>query len=175
MDLYMQVGVLLVMASMFAVVISIYADSTARGIEIEKALNKPTVNYSLDSSVTTPTFFVDSRVFTQWAINTRSQRKVFLMYPNTIIPNETLYGQYLHRLTIKQSDADPADRSITVHPQLPSEVKNAYYVNDQNPKTIDYLSVFTQEAKATGRDEMVTVYTFTDSKSSEVIYVCYIK
>lgn len=175
MDLYIQVGVLLVMASMFSLVVYFYADSTSRALEIEKALSKPTVSYSLDSSVTTPTFFVDSRVFTQWAINAKSQRKVFLMYTDSIIPNETLYGQYLHRLTIKQNDADPAERNITVHPQVPSETKNAYYVNDQTPKTVDYLTVFTQEAKARGRDEMVTIYTFTDTLSSEVIYVCYIK
>lgn len=175
MDLYIQVGVLLVMASMFALVVYFYSDSTARGLEIAKALDKPTVNYSLDSSVTTPTFFVDSRVFTQWAINAHGQRKVYLIYPNSIEPSASLYGQYLHKLTVRQSNTDLADRSLTVHPQVPSEVPNAYYVNDQSPKTVDYLSLYQEEAKLKGRDKMVTVYTFTDDLSGEVIYVCYIK
>lgn len=175
MDLYMQVGVLLVMASMFALVAYFYSVSTMTGLRIGDALDKPSVNYSLDSSVTSPTFFVDSRVFPQWAINAKGQRDVFLVYPSNITPDATIYGEYLRSLVIDKSDADPSHRKLIMNPKVPQYTNNALHVLDQAPKTIDYLTLYAQTAKAQGQNKMVTVYTFTDTKSSEVIYICYIK
>ncbi|MFF2798072.1 hypothetical protein [Lysinibacillus xylanilyticus] len=175
MDLYIQVGVLLAIMSMFALVAYFYSVSYETGWRISRSLDKPSVNYSMDSSITTPTFFVDHRNFTQWAINAKGQRQVYLMYPQNIVPADDIYAAYLHRLTVKMSDTDLAYRKLEVHPQVSGDTNNAYYVNDQSPKTVDYLTVFSQEAKAKGKNKMVTVYTFTDNSTGEVIYVCYIK
>lgn len=175
MDLYVQIGVLLAMSAMFSLLAYFYAVNYDTGIRVQKSLDKESVNYSLDSSVTSPTFFVDSRVFTQWAINAKSQRQVYLIYPQSIAPDEALYGAYLHQLDVKLNTKDPADRSLKIRPQSAGNVNNAYYVNDQAPKTVDYLTTFSEEAKVRGRKKMVTVYTFTDSLSSEVIFLCYIK
>jgi len=174
-DLYIQVGVLLVMASMFALVAYFYSVSFATGIETREQLTEPSVNYSLDSSVTTPTFLVDARTFVQWAINAKGQRELFLVYPSSITPAEATYGQYLREITVKLDGGDVSNRSLKIHPQTDTQVSNAYEVSDQSPKTVDYLRVYAEESKLRGSDEMVTVYTFTDSATNAVIYVCYIK
>lgn len=175
MDLYIQVGVILVMASMFALVAYMYGSSTALGIDIHKRLDKPSVNYSLDSSVTSPTIFVDSRVFVQWAVNKKNQRDVYLKYPAVIKPDSALYKEYMYHIEDKTNNKDVSDRRLTIEAKPGKLELNAFKVKDQSPKTLDYLTAFSQQAKQQGTNKMITVYTFINPSTEEVIYVCYIK
>lgn len=174
MDLYIQVGLLFVFASMFSLLVFFYAETTALGIRTGEALERPSVNYSLDTSITTSIFYVDSRVFRQWASNARDQRSVYLMYPNYIAPSN-VYEAYLYELEVGLDPNDPLYRSLKIHPKTGSITPNAFALEGDIPKMVDYISIFADAAKNNGRDGMVTIRTFTDPKTGEVIYLCYIE
>lgn len=175
MDLYIQIGVLLIMATMFSLLAYYYSVSMETGQNAGEKLYEPSVNYSLDSSVTSPTFLVDSRTFVQWALNARGQRQLYLVYPTSIRPSDDYYKEYLRELKITLDTVDISGRSLEVRPKTGSQNSNAFEVSEQSPKVVDYLSLYAEEAKARARNKMVTVYTFSDSSTQEVIYVCYIK
>lgn len=175
MDLYIQIGLLLIFMAAFALVAYFYSVNISQGSTIFKTLDKPSVNYSSDSTITSPTFTVDNRVFTQWAINARDQRQVYLLYPNNLEPDKELYGQFLYEIELTQQDQDPSNRKIDIRPQTPNQVSNALFISDPTNKSLDYLNLFTQEAKNRARDGMITVHTYTDELSGEVIYICQIR
>lgn len=182
MDLYVQIGVFLTMAAMFSLLAYYYSVSMLTGQSAGEKLYKPSVNYSLDTAVTTPTFLVDARTFVQWATNARGQRQLYLVYPTSIEPDDDYYKEYLRELDITIPQGDISGRTLEVLPKSRYEFTgtnafnpNAFEVSEQSAKVVDYLSVYAEEAKARGSNDMVTVYTFSDSSTQEVIYVCYIK
>lgn len=175
MDLYMQIGFILILLTAFSSLIYFTFDAIDRGEQVYNTFAKEGENYSLDSSVTNPMFYVDARTFTQWALNAKSQRDLYLVYPNTIIPDNSIYKQHLRKLDVTLDVLNPSDRKIVLNPNLDSNVNNAYFVNDQSPKTVDYLYLYSEEAKRLSRDKVITVYTFSEDTTDKTIYLAYIK
>lgn len=175
MDLYVQVGMFLVMATMFALVIYFYGISTDIGVDAEDRLYKDSVDYSYDTSITSPTFYVDHRVFVQWAMNASDQRSVYLVYPQAIRPANNVYGQYMRELDIELDTQDKSARKIEVLPQTNRQVSNAFEITGNSGKIVDYLRVYAEHASTVATDKTITVHTFTDPETRAVIYVCFIK
>ena len=169
MDLYVQVGLLLIMAIMFALLAYFYGVAKDIGIETQAELEKDSVSYSLDSSITSPTFYVDYRTFVQWALNASDQRQVYLIYPQTIEPATSAYEQYMWEVTINNGKS-----TVSVEPQV-GHTPNAFFIDEPSGKVVDYLRIFAEEAKKNAQDGTVTVRTYSSSSSKETIYLAFVE
>ena len=175
MDLYFQIGVIFLLLTAFSVLAYFNTDAANRAEAVKDAIYEEPENYSLDSSITTSTFFVDARTFTQWAINAKSQRDVYLTYPQSIKPNESVYKAYMREINVTIDAGDLSNRKLVLKPTTANSNLNSYHVMDQSPKTVDYLTLYSQEAKNLATDKMVTVRTFSEENTGKTIYVTYIE
>lgn len=175
MDLFVQIGVLLLMLTMLSLIFYFGSDTFDRGNKISKQLAQEEVSYSMDSTITTSTFYIDSRAFVQWALTTKEQRAVYLMYQGSVTPDEKLYGAYMYELNVTKEKIDQSNRSLVIKPKTKTQISNAILVEDQSPKITNILREFASEAKKGSAKKVVTVYTFTESKTGEVKYLCYIE
>lgn len=175
MDLFMKIGVLFLMLTMLSLVFYFGTNTYIQGSEVNSKLTKPEVSYTMDSTITRSTFYLDTRAFIQWALTTKEHRNVYLMYKGFLTPDEKLYGEYMYQLDVTKDKTDPSDRNLVIQPKTNKQVNNSILISDQSPKIISILEQFNEEAKKSSSKKIVTVHTFVDSKSSEVRYLCYIE
>lgn len=182
MDLYVQVGTMLVMATLFALVAFFASDSLETGERIKNNLHIDDTTYSKDSTITSTTFNVTATAFKQWLISTRVQRDVFLIYPVST-PPDAIMKQYQHMLVIKVNSQMQGDRTLTVDP-VPNGtsgfVPNSIKVGLDNEKLLAYVDAFTTQAKTIydpantkSTTANIRVETFTETGTGKVIYLCY--
>jgi hypothetical protein len=182
MDLYVQAGTLLVMASLFVLVAYFAAEAVSTGNKVTNKLTVDNVRYSRDSIVTSTTFNVDTKNFKQWVLSTMVQRDIYLDYPNATPPSSSM-KQYQHMLVITVNSQLPGDRVITVDPKpngTSGFTPNSIRVDLDNGTLLAYVDGFISQAQTLydptnvlPTNANIRVETFTETGSGKVIYVCY--
>lgn len=184
MDLYAQIGVLLIFATLFSTVLLFTSQALELGQDVTERFNYTEVRYNADSSITSDTFSIGVNTFKQWVASTQTQRDVYLIYDSGITPTANMQ-QYTAMVITKQHSNLPGDRSVEVNTQTKGTstfVPNAIKVEGTGSNINAYLSDFVNRAKniqdpnrTSGKVPRIRVETYSDSQTGKTLYLCYVQ
>lgn len=176
MDLYIQVGLLLVISTGFVLLAYIYSQVLDVGKETYRVTDNYKVSYSSDDAYNNPTILIDGRNLAQWVRQKSMSRDVYLMYYNGagqpiagLTPPNNI-SEFNTPIEVEVSGAEYFLREMTLHDKFQNKIPTAIRYKDvTNVKK--YLNTYVAKVDQIATKKMATVYTFPAEEDGRVIYV----
>lgn len=172
MDLYIQIGIILLFLTAGSLVIYYSAFVYNESIEIFDEHNKPNADYHGESALTTRTFTVDSSTMQQWASNISDQNDLYVVFTSTL-PATFLtdkFKEYRVGLTFT-ADYAHGNHTFNIDNNIESNNRKALkYIKGswQSKQAVQYVADLGDQAS---RNYKVTILAIPDKQSGKLVYL----